>query len=258
MAKEISIFKRVEKKYLLTLEQHKDFMALIGDKIIPDEHGKSTIQSLYLDTPDFRLIRASIDAKGYKESVYKEKLRLRSYGVPNDDSKVFLEIKKKFKGVVYKRRVSMRMAEAINYLENGVKPKDSQIMREIDYAMHYYGQPKPAALLCYEREAYYVKDLPTHRITFDTDVRYRDFSLDLRLGNKGEVIQPPNTVLMEIKTDGAMPLWLSAALNQCKIYPATFSKYGTAYRIMHQRAREASNNTLLFPVIGQATTTVTL
>ena len=157
MAKEISIFKRVEKKYLLTLEQHKDFMALIGDKIIPDEHGKSTIQSLYLDTPDFRLIRASIDAKGYKESVYKEKLRLRSYGVPNDDSKVFLEIKKKFKGVVYKRRVSMRMAEAINYLENGVKPKDSQIMREIDYAMHYYGQPKPAALLCYEREAYWSK-----------------------------------------------------------------------------------------------------
>ena len=258
MAKEIAIFKRIEKKYLLTLEQHAAFMALIGDMIIPDDHGKSTIQSLYLDTPDFRLIRASIDAKGYKESVYKEKLRLRSYGVPTDDSKVFLEIKKKYKGVVYKRRVSMRMAEAVHYFETGEKPKDSQIMREIDYAMHYYGQPKPAALLCYEREAYYVKDLPTHRITFDTGVRYRDFSLDLRLGNKGEVIQPPNTVLMEIKTDGAMPLWLSAALNQCKIYPATFSKYGTAYRIMHQRAREASKGELLFPIIGQATTSVTL
>ena len=258
MAKEIAIFKRVEKKYLLTLEQHKAFMDMIADKIIPDDHGKSTIQSLYLDTPDFRLIRASIDAKGYKESVYQEKLRLRSYGVPSDDSQVFLEIKKKFKGVVYKRRVSMKMAAAIDYLENGIIPKDSQIMREIDYAMRYYGHPKPAALLCYEREAYYVKDLPTHRITFDTNVRYRDFSLDLRLGNKGECIQPPNTVLMEIKTDGAMPLWLSAALDQCKIYPATFSKYGTAYRLMFHRTREASNNQLLFPVIGQATTKITL
>ncbi len=258
MAKEIAIFKRIEKKYLLTLEQHSAFMSLIGDKIIPDEHGKSTIQSLYLDTPDFRLIRASIDAKGYKESEYKEKLRLRSYGVPKDDSKVFLEIKKKFKGVVYKRRVSMRMAEAIRYFETGEKPKDSQIMREIDYAMHYYGQPKPAALLCYEREAYYIKDLPSHRITFDTGVRYRDFSLDLRLGNKGEVIQPPNTVLMEIKTDGAMPLWLSSALDQCKIYPATFSKYGTAYRLMFERSQNNGNPAYPFPVIGQATTKVTL
>ena len=258
MAKEIAIFKRIEKKYLLTLEQYDAFFGMIGDKIIPDVHGKSTIQSLYLDTPDFRLIRASIDAKDYKESVYKEKLRLRSYGVPNDDSKVFLEIKKKFKGVVYKRRVSMRMSAAIDYFENGVMPKDSQIMREIDYAMHYYGHPKPAALLCYEREAYYIKDMPNHRITFDTGVRYRDFSLDLRLGNKGEVIQPPNTVLMEIKTDGAMPLWLSAALNQCKIYPATFSKYGTAYRLMYQRTREAGDTALPFPVIGQATTKITL
>jgi len=253
LPKEISIFKRIEKKYLLTLEQHKRFLELIGEQIIPDEHGKSTIQSLYLDTPDFRLIRDSIDAKGYKESVYKEKLRLRSYGVPDDDSKVFLEIKKKFKGVVYKRRISMRMSQALHYFETGEAPKDTQIMREIDYAMHYYGQPKPAALLCYEREAFYVKDMPNHRITFDTGVRYRDFSLDLRRGNAGEVIQPPNTVLMEIKTDGAMPLWLSAALNECKIYPATFSKYGTAYRLMYKRNREAGNTALPFPVIGQAT-----
>ena len=232
MPKEISIFKRIEKKYLLSTEQYQKFLELIGEQLIPDAHGKSTIQSLYLDTDDFRLIRASIDAKGYDDAEYKEKLRLRSYGVPKDTDKVFLEIKKKFKGVVYKRRVSMPMSAAIDYLEHGIKPFDTQIMREIDYAMRYYGNPHPTAMLCYEREAYYIKDMPNHRMTFDFNVRYRDVALDLRQGNDGKVIQPPDTVLMEIKTDGAMPTWLASALDQCKVYPATFSKYGTAYREM--------------------------
>ncbi len=230
LAKEIMIFRRIEKKYLLSVEQHRLLMEDIGDRLEPDKYGRSTICSMYLDTPDYRIIRASIDAKAYGDSVYKEKLRLRSYGTPTDSSKVFLEIKKKFKGVVYKRRVSMTLAEAMRYLSGGEKPLDSQIMREIDYAMHFYKYPRPAAMLCYERDAYYIKENSNYRITFDTNVRYRETDLTPALGSAGKCIQPPNTVLMEIKTDGGMPLWLSAALDRHRIYPATFSKYGTAYR----------------------------
>ena len=224
MQKDTYIFRRIEKKYRLSSVLAQELLARISHRLIPDAYGKSTVCSLYLDTPDFRLIRASIDAK-----VYKEKLRLRSYGIPSQDSKVFLEIKKKFKGVVYKRRVSMHFHEAMAYIKQGVRPFDSQIMREIDYAMHYYQSPQPAALLCYERQAYFVKDLPALRLTFDSGVRYRQTDLTPAGGTSGKLILPDDTLLLEIKTDGAMPLWLSHALDCCGIFPSSFSKYGTAY-----------------------------
>lgn len=225
MSEELCIFKRIEKKYRLTLTQKQLLLDQVGEHLTPDEHGESTICSLYLDTPDYLLIRNSIDAEAYKE-----KLRLRSYGTPNPDSSVFLELKKKYQGVVYKRRVVMTLREAEVYLETGVLPMDSQIMREIDYAMAFYHRPKPAMMIVYERDAYYVKGMPNLRITFDRAVRYRDHDLKLEAGPQGTTIIPPDTVLMEIKTDGAMPVWLSHALDHCGILPTSFSKYGTAYQ----------------------------
>ena len=117
MAKDLYIFKRVEKKYRVSTLQKERLLDIIGDKLIPDEHGKSTVCSLYLDTPTYLLIRNSIEAR-----TYKEKLRLRSYGVPTGDTRVFLEIKKKFEGVVYKRRVSMSLDEAKTYINGGGSP----------------------------------------------------------------------------------------------------------------------------------------
>ncbi len=225
MAKDVCIFKRIEKKYIISSVEKEKLISLISQYLIPDKHGKSTISSLYLDTPDFYIIRKSLEAK-----VYKEKLRLRCYGTPSLDSKVFLEIKKKFKGVVYKRRIAMTLREAEDYLENGKKPQESQIMSEIEYAMELYKRPAPKAMISYEREAYFIKDMPNLRITFDTNVRFRTDNLLLEKGSQGKSILPQNTFIMEIKTDGAMPIWLSHALDKLKIMPASFSKYGTAYR----------------------------
>lgn len=223
---DVYIFRRVEKKYRVTSAKKEALLKEIREQLIPDAHGKSTISSLYIDTPDFLLIRNSIAA-----TAYKEKLRLRSYGVPDGDTKVFLEIKKKFKGVVYKRRISLTLNQAYEYMEKGVKPEDSQIMREIDYAMDFYRKPLPKMLVSYEREAYFVKDLPSLRITFDSAVRYREENLRLEMGNDGTRILPDGEFLLEIKTDGAMPMWLARALDRCEIYPSSYSKYGTAYRI---------------------------
>ena len=224
MAKDICIFKRIEKKYRLNGSQKQQLLAAIRPYLTPDAHGVSTICSLYLDTPDHLLIRNSIDAKAYKE-----KLRLRSYGTPGADSTVFLELKKKFDGVVYKRRVSMTLEQAETYLRTGQLPFQSQIMSEIDYAMNFYHHPLPAMMIAYEREAFFVNDLPNVRLTFDTAVRYRETDLLLEHGTAGTPILPEDTYLLEIKTDGAMPLWLAHALDQCGIRPASFSKYGTAY-----------------------------
>ncbi len=231
----ICVFKRVEKKYLLTEEKYDALLRRIGTHLKPDEFGRSTVLSLYLDTPDHRIIRNSIEAADYKE-----KLRLRSYGAAGAGSEVFLELKKKYKGVVYKRRAVMTLAEAERYLEEGVKPFDSQIMAEIDWAMKLYGHPKPAMLIACEREAWFDGEHPDLRLTFDRGIRYRQRELHLSSGGAGTALLPENTVLLEIKTGGAMPLWLSHALDAEGILPGSFSKYGEAYtRSLHKAKRPA-------------------
>lgn len=240
MSKDNFIFKRVEKKYLLTAPERASLLEKISPMLVPDKYGHSTVSSLYLDTPDFRIIRASIEAKLW-EHAYKEKLRLRTYGLPTEQSKAFLEIKKKYKGVVYKRRISLSLADAVEYINGGEKPPDSQIMREIDYAMMYYSHPKPMAVVSYERDAFFVRDLPALRITFDSEVRYRNYDLDLTHGAYGKSLLEEGFSLMEIKTDGAMPLWLSRALDELKIYPASFSKYGKAYLDIINEKRNNKN-----------------
>ena len=224
LLKDIFIFERVEKKYRITVEQASTLVDAIKDKLIPDSHGISTICSLYLDTPNHLLIRNSIDAKAYKE-----KLRIRSYGTPTIDDKVFLEIKKKLKGIVYKRRVALPLWQVQEYINSGNPPIASQVMSEIDYAMNFYKHPKPSMLIAYEREAFFVKDDPNVRITFDTGIRFREKNLFLESGTEGTHILPDDAVIMEIKTAGAMPMWLSSVLNSAGIFPSSFSKYGTAY-----------------------------
>jgi len=224
---DICIFRRVEKKYLLTPAQYSALRRRIDPYLQPDAYGRSTVMSLYLDTPDYRMIRSSIEAVNYKE-----KLRLRSYGTPRADSRVFLELKKKFDGVVYKRRAALTERQAEAYLRSGIKPFDSQILRELDYAMGFYGNPKPAAVLSYEREAFTVPAAPNLRLTFDSDARYRAEELSLTAGSAGKSLLSEGIVILEIKTDGSMPVWLSRALDECELRPASFSKYGAAYRDM--------------------------
>jgi hypothetical protein len=230
----------VEKKYLLTDVERKALLEKISPMLVPDKYGHSTISSLYLDTPDFRIIRASIEAKEQGHA-YKEKLRLRTYGTPTADSKTFLEIKKKYKGVVYKRRIALTLAEAMDYINGGKKPPDSQTMREIDYSMRFYLPPKPAAVVVYERDAFSIRDLPALRITADSGVRYRNTDLELTHGSYGKRLLEDGFSLMEIKTDGAMPLWLSRTLDELKIYPASYSKYGRAYMDIMNEKRKNEN-----------------
>lgn len=218
------IFKRREKKYLLNAREYEALMSKIKNDLVPDKHGRSTLCSLYLDTPDFLLIRNSIDAVSYKE-----KLRMRSYGAPSEDKKLFFEIKKKYNGVVYKRRVSMTKADALEYIESGVPPIDSQIMREIDYLMNFYRKPKPNVCILCEREAYFLRESSDVRLTFDQNLRYRrGFPNESNIRDGTPIINDGEYIL-EIKTSGAMPLWLARALSECKIYPKSFSKYAHAY-----------------------------
>ena len=218
-------FQRIEKKYLLTAEQYAAMKQGMAPYVTADQYASYTICNLYYDTDDFRLIRTSLE-----KPVYKEKLRMRSYGVARDDSKVFVELKKKYDGVVYKRRIVMEADAAARYIHNGEKPaEENQICREIDFFMDSY-QPVPKVFIGYDREAWAGTETPDLRITFDTGLRCRTSELDLRLGDHGTPILPPETVLMELKIPGAAPLWLARLLSENGIFPTSFSKYGTWYK----------------------------
>lgn len=219
------VFKRSEKKYLITQQQHNTLLPLLQMHMEADTYGRYTIRNVYYDTADFCLIRASLEGP-----VYKEKLRLRSYGAPAADDNVFVEIKKKYDGVVYKRRIPMKLAQARQCLSNtdALRP-DSQIAREIDWFLHFYA-PGPKVFITYERTALAGRMDADLRVTFDTRIRWRTQALDLGQGDWGTPLLPPGTVLMEIKIPGAMPLWLSQNLSQLGIFPISFSKYGVCYK----------------------------
>ncbi len=223
-----TVFKRYELKYMLTLEQKQRVLKAMVPYMRLDKYGRTTIRNLYFDTDSYLLIRRSIE-----KPVYKEKLRIRSYSKADANSTVFVELKKKYKHVVYKRRISLPQAEAMKWLL-GEKHTDkhTQISNEIDYFLDYYGTLHPTVFLSYEREAYYSNDGTDFRITFDDNILCRGDDLSLRSDVYGTPILPEGKVLMEIKCSGGIPLWMTHILSKEKIYKTPFSKYGTAYRTL--------------------------
>lgn len=218
-------FKRLEKKYLLSREQYEKLRRALEGRIEPDQYFQSTVCSIYYDTDDYALIRHSIEAP-----VYKEKLRLRSYNVPDEDGTVFIELKKKFNGMVYKRRVAMSAKEAASYLAGEAPPPErSQMTREIDWFLHE-NSVKPKVFIACDRSAFVAVDNPELRITFDENLRWRESDLDLTHGSAGEPLLENGEVLMEIKIPGTAPLWLAHTLSELSLFPTSFSKYGTCYK----------------------------
>lgn len=229
------VFKRYEMKYLLSASQYTAFKEGIEPYMSADSHGRSTILSLYMDTPDFQLIRTSME-----KPFYKEKIRLRSYGVAKSDGTVFLELKKKYDSVVYKRREEMTLFELQNYLTHGITPKDTQIMRELHYSIHHYPDLAPRMMLTYEREAYYGHSDPELRITMDQNILWRTEKLSLGSPVSGKPILPKGQVLLEIKVATALPLWLVKLLSDLGIQKTSFSKYANAYLAY---CKQTSSNT---------------
>lgn len=219
-------FKRYEMKYLLSETKYRKLRQCLHDKFSVDKYGKITICNIYFDTPSHQLIRTSLE-----KPLYKEKLRLRSYGTPSQEDTVFVEIKKKYKGVVYKRREKMDLATAQNYLyEKEPLSKSTQITREIDWFMKSYQSLAPAMYISYNRIAMFGVENPELRITFDSNILWREEELRLSSGSWGNKILYDAQRLMEIKIPGAMPLWLAHILNELEIYPVSFSKYGRGYQ----------------------------
>lgn len=220
------VFKRYELKYVLTSEQKAKVLTAIQPYMTADSYGRTTIRNVYYDTDNYRLIRNSIE-----KPTYKEKLRLRSYTATTPDSTVFVELKKKFDGVVYKRRLSLSEKDALDWLDSRRQPlAATQITSEIDYFLSYYRSLRRAAFISYDREAFYSSTDCNLRLTLDTNIlcRTEDFSFASRL--YGTPILDDDLSLMEIKCAGGIPLWLVRTLSAEGIVKTSFSKYGRAYQ----------------------------
>ncbi len=227
----IQSFNRRETKYLLTAEQESAFLNEAGNLLSTDKFGRYTICNLYLDTDDFYFIEHSLD-----RPAYKEKLRIRSYGTSSAEKQVFFEIKKKARGVVYKRRIIIPLREAEDYLRDGTVPPSldgfsaNQIFHEIDYLMKKY-RPEPKIYLAYDREAFFMTEQPEIRITFDRDIRSRWDNLTLTSDDGTSLLDTgiADYRVMEIKSGRAIPIEITEILSRLKIYPVSFSKYGKIY-----------------------------
>ena len=213
-----------------------------------DKYGRTTIRNLYYDTDSYLLIRRSIE-----KPAYKEKLRIRSYSQTDDNSTVFVELKKKYKHVVYKRRISLPYTDATAWLSREKHPdKHTQIANEIDYFMELYGTLHPTVFLSYEREAYYCKDGTDFRVTFDDNILCRQDDLSLASDVYGTPILPEGKVLMEIKCSGGIPLWMTQVLSKERIYKTSFSKYGTAYGMLIFPQTHPTNSYHMLEVVTNA------
>ncbi len=216
------VFKRYEIKYQLTEEQRARLEREMVAHMIPDEYGPSTVRNIYYDTPSKLLARRSAE-----HPLYKEKLRIRSYQPAQAHTPVFLELKKKCDGIVYKRRATLELEEAQALLALDRAPQ-SQIEREIAFSASRYEGLAPAMLVAYDREAFYAADDHEFRMTFDCAVRCRWNDVSLEGGTAGHLLTPQDQSLLEVKCAAGMPLWLVDFLSAEGIYKGHFSKYGAA------------------------------
>lgn len=229
----IEVFSRVEKKYLLSQSDVDILLPLLNEHMNSDKFNKDgkcyPISNLYFDTPSDELIIKSLE-----KPIYKEKLRLRSYGQVKDPKEtVFLEIKKKYDGVVYKRRTSFSLQEAYNFIENGADPTDEktnwQVLAEIkDFMKRYNLAPK--VFISYERLAFFSKTDTDFRLTLDQNIITRREDLRLESPVYGEQLLEPGQWLMEAKAFKSFPLWFAHFLSERKVNQTSFSKYGSEYK----------------------------
>jgi len=230
---EQGVFNRYEKKYLLNEDTYQILQRQLEPYMVMDQYGVHNIRNIYFDTETDELIRTSIE-----KPVYKEKFRLRCYGEPKEDSEVFLEIKKKYKGVVNKRRITMPKWEAERYLLEGIKlEKDSQIFREIDYMIKHYNV-SPKLYLSYDRIALFGKEDSELRITFDQNIRSRRQHLDIADDTNTEQMLEQGMYLMEVKIKDVLPMWFVDILSELQLRNVSFSKYGRIYQSQEIKKRK--------------------
>jgi hypothetical protein len=241
----VTMMQRYEMKFILTKDQLVAFKNALNGHMEVDQYGKTSIASIYYDTPDYYLVRTSLE-----KPVYKEKIRLRSYGLANEDKHVYLELKRKVSGLVYKRRISLKEETATSFLNKKSNLKDNQISREIEYFRNQFNKLEPKIMIIYDRTSY-AETNGDIRLTIDENPRYRTYDLNLHTSMEGNLLLPSGSAILEIKVQQELPLWLVNILSTYKIYKNSFSKVGEAYKLIHASGAYSQERRLAHELIIQ-------
>ncbi len=219
-------FKRYELKYILTTMQYEMLLEQMPSDMMLDGYGRHKISNIYFDTEDYRIIRRSLE-----KPKYKEKLRVRCYGEPSEETTAFIELKKKFNGVVYKRRVYSEQSKVFAYMYSDAGTvEQSQILSEIEYFKKSYDEIKPKVYLSYEREAFFSTIDENFRLTFDFNIMARNSNVSLYSSENDMEVLSSDSVVLEVKTVMGLPNWFLDFISENHIYKTSFSKYGMAYQ----------------------------
>ena len=230
----IEVFNRNEKKYMMDEKTYNQLLMRLDDYMELDAYNIGqefySISNIYYDTIDDQLIRNSIE-----KPIYREKLRVRSYGVTENEDQVYIEIKKKYKDNVNKRRIAIKLTDAYDYLNNDICPDldknqiNKQIFNEIDYFKNFY-RVVPKAQISYDRRAYVEQNDGSFRLTFDTNIKARRDNVKIEAGNSGYRLIEDGQFLMEVKITNAAPIWFTKLMSELNIFPTSFSKYASEYK----------------------------
>lgn len=219
-----TIFSRNEKKYQITQHKAAQLVEAISNKMKPGKYGTYWVQNLFFDTDNWDIIHTSME-----KPHYKEKMRLRCYGTPETTDRMFLEFKKKYDGVVYKRRFPIVPAELANYTINEILSRaNTQIAKELVYHIQQKGVTEKF-YISYNRQEFTGVHDEDLRLTIDSNISYRLDSLFFTQPQLDCSALDPNKFLLEIKMPLSIPLWLSHILSDLGIFASSFSKYAACF-----------------------------
>ena len=231
----IEIFSRREQKYLITQWQYLQLVENILPYMRPDKYGvegRYSVTSLYFDNDD-----QDIYFETKNKLKYRQKLRLRVYDDTDRNGTAFFEVKQKHNKVVNKRRLVMPLSEAYRYLNNDAEELSSyetsngQVLKEIDHFKRFYDL-QPEMIVSYNRHAFHGVTDPELRITFDLDLKCRNEDLALENGSYGHNFIDENLVVLEVKVNDSVPLWLTRHLQDLDCEQRSASKFCTSTELL--------------------------
>ncbi len=234
MPKTQNTFQRREKKIIMDSSLLPDILQTVSEFMNPDSYNLNGIPydicNIYFDNGNRDVTRHSVS-----KPFFKEKLRLRCYGIPTEDSKVFFELKKKTAKIGTKRRAVLSLNDYYRFLSEGYVDPSSQyinkrVLAEIANFIDTYSA-EPSVYLSYKRIAFFGKEDPNLRLTFDTEIRTRNYDLRPELGIYGELLLPKDKTIAEIKFSGAAPMWFAALMSKHGLEFSPYSKIGKEYEL---------------------------
>jgi hypothetical protein len=166
------------------------------------------------------------------------KLRFRFYPDNGQTDPLRLEIKYKLGERIRKGCVDIPRAGLAGLLSGDFSALDWHGNATLNhcYRLIKVDGFRPALRIDYRRRAYYARSDSQVRITLDNDVRAARFEGDLQQTATWNVA-PPGLAILETKSPGYLPFWLTRILQKYNLARSAISKYAAAVdRVAVRRA----------------------